>query len=56
MAHAVKQVWERADKELTTRFVRGPELFSDLVGKTEEAVRELFEDALENLDDYEASN
>jgi len=33
--------------------VRGPELFNSLVGKTEEAVRDLFEEALVNLRDHE---
>lgn len=56
LAHAVKEVWERADRELSTRFVRGPELFDSLVGKTEEAVRDLFKPALENLRDHEASS
>ena len=35
LARAIANVWKRSDPELTITFVRGPELFSELVGKTE---------------------
>ena len=53
LARAIGRVWQQIDSEVSIRFVRGPELFSHLVGKTEENVRELFAEALENLQHYE---
>ena len=49
LARAVGKVWSKADPDLQIRFVRGPELFNQFVGKTEESVRELFAEALENI-------
>ena len=55
-ARAIGNVWSRADKNLKKSFIRGPELFNELVGKTEESVRLLFKDAINNLEDFEAGN
>ena len=35
LARATGNVWKRSDPELKISFVRGPELFNELVGKTE---------------------
>ena len=48
LARAIGRVWKRVDQTLQVRFVHGPELFNELVGKTEEAVRDLFNEAREN--------
>ena len=50
LARAIGNVWLRSDSGLKISFVRGPELFSELVGKTEENVRLLFAEALQDLD------
>lgn len=42
-----------ADPELRVRRIHGPELFSELVGKTEQSIRDLFKEAQENHDNHE---
>ena len=54
LAHAIESVWRRADPNLVAKTVKGPELFSELVGKTEENVRGLFKDSEANLNSGEA--
>ena len=52
-ARAIGSVWKRSNPELRIRLIRGPELFSEFVGKTEEAVRSVFDGALKNLDEFD---
>ena len=51
LAKKTAQIWARADPTLSVRFIRGPELFDKMVGKTEETVREIFADAEKNIID-----
>ena len=51
IAEGVGQVWKKYDPNLEIRRVRGPELFDSYVGNTEGKIRDLFKDALENLDE-----
>ena len=53
LARAISRVWQQVDSQISVRFVRGPELFNQYVGKTEENVRGLFDEALENLQLYD---
>ena len=54
LARAVGNVWKRADPGLVVKLVRGPELFNQFVGKTEEAIRALFGEAEANCKDHAA--
>ena len=47
LAEATAKVFQRVDPDLIVRRVRGPELFNQMVGGTETAVRELFAPAIE---------
>ena len=49
LAEATAKVFQLVDPDLIVRRVRGPELFNQMVGGTETAVRELFAPALESF-------
>ena len=52
LCNKTAEVWRMADPDLRVRHVHGPELFSELVGSTEKAVRELFSEAQENYENH----
>ena len=55
IAEGVGKVWRKYDPKLEIRHVRGPELFDSYVGNTEEKIRDLFKDAIENLEERKIS-